>query len=203
MAKIEKNNSNENSTERRFLTLGPEIRVEGDDKGKRLVGYAAVFNVLSDFGYFREKIAPGAFTEAIAQDDVRSLFNHDSSLVLGRNKAKTLRMKEDDEGLLTVTDVPDTTVGRDLLISVDRGDITGMSFAFRMLKEEWDNEDEDETPIRTLTKVKLFDISVVTYPAYPDTSVGVRSLDNWLKNEGAVRSRARAMKMRLRLLDVT
>lgn len=163
--------------ERRCLTAG-EMRVEDGDTGKRLVGYAAVFNSLADIGYFKEQIKPGAFAESIGKDDIRALVDHESCLILGRNKASTLRLKEDDKGLLCDIDVPDTMMGRDILVSVGRGDVTGMSFAFRTIQQQWDYgpEDKKEPPIRTLEKVKLFDVSVVTYPAYPDTTVAVRSL---------------------------
>ncbi len=162
--------------ERRFiLPVGMEIRAEGDTK-KKLVGYAAVFDSLTDLYWYREKIAPGAFAEAVQNDDVRCLFNHDPNLILGRNKAGTLILKEDDQGLFFEDEVPDTQVGRDTLTSVARGDITGCSFAFRTEKDEWDYTDEDN-PIRTLVKVRLYDVGPVTYPAYPDTSVAARSAE--------------------------
>ncbi len=199
--------TNETVIERRFFA-SPSVRIEEGETGKRLVGYAAVFNKLSvELGWsrFRERIAPGAFIETIKSDDIRALVDHDSSRILGRNVARTLRLQEDEEGLLSDIDVPDTSVGRDALISVSRGDISGMSFAFQTLSESWDygDDDSDEPPIRTLNKVKLFDVSIVTYPAYPDTSVGVRSLERWLKEQEPTGAGALArMNMRLRLTDV-
>ena len=190
--------------ERRFIPAS-EFRVEGFDQ-KQLVGYAAMFNKLSsDLGYFREQIAPGAFTQAILNDDVRALVDHDSSRILGRNTAGTLRLKEDDKGLFTEIDVPDTTVGRDALVSVNRGDISGMSFAFRTIKDSWDygDEDKDETPIRTLLEVNLYDVSIVTYPAYPDTTVGVRSLNQWLEQNQPKHNAIKLMNMNIRLAEAT
>jgi len=153
-----------------------ELRIEDGDKGKRLVGYAAVFNSLTDIFWFREQIAAGCFTDTIKEDDIRGLFNHDPNLILGRNRAKTLSLKEDSKGLRFEIDVPDTQVGRDTLTSVQRGDVSGCSFAFKTLADAWDYSDE-EHPVRTLQKVRLFDVGPVTYPAYPDTSVAARSLE--------------------------
>lgn len=166
--------------ERRVFTLDA-LQVERRDKeAVRIVGHAAVFNREIEIGrWFREKVAPGAFKRAIAEDDVRALFNHDANLILGRNKAGTLTMKEDDTGLHTVTLPPDTTYARDLMVSMERGDITQMSFGFRVRKEEWD--DTGEMPMRTLVEVELFDVSPVTFPAYPTTDVGVRSLEAYRK----------------------
>ena len=152
-----------------------EIRTAEDDEGKHIEGYAAVFNKLSVpiFG-FREKIAPGAFKKTIKKEDIRALFNHDDNFVLGRNTAGTLELKEDKKGLFTRTTPPDTQWAKDLMISIDRGDITGMSFQFRVVTDEWSTQ--DSTPIRILKEAKLYDISPVTFPAYPDTSVSVRAL---------------------------
>ncbi|MEN6336793.1 MAG: HK97 family phage prohead protease [Phycisphaerales bacterium] len=162
--------------EQRHLTFPVEIRVEGEGKAKKLVGYAAVFKSVTDIGWFREQIEPGCFSDTIEDDDIRGLFNHDSNLILGRNKAKTLRLKEDSKGLWFEIDVPDTQVGRDTLTSVERGDVSGCSFAFTTLADAWDYSDED-SPLRTLKKARLYDVGPVTYPAYPDTSVAARSLE--------------------------
>lgn len=162
--------------ERRYFTLPVEIRADGDDAKKKLAGYAAIFNSITDIGWFREQIAPGCFAEAVQEDDIRCLFNHDPNYVLGRNKAGTLTVKEDEKGLFFEDAVPDTQVGRDTLTSVDRGDVTGCSFAFRAIKDEWDESDPDH-PLRTLKKVRLYDVAICTYPAYADTSVAARSWD--------------------------
>lgn len=151
-----------------------ELRLS-DDK-KKIRGYAAVFNQWSeDLGGFREKIRQGAFAKTIKEADVRALFNHDPNYVLGRNKAGTLSLSEDDKGLAIEVDPPDTQWARDLLVSIDRGDINQMSFGFSTIKDEWAGKDGDTT--RELVEVKLYDVSPVTYPAYPQTSVGVRSVE--------------------------
>ena len=158
-----------------------EVRVEAreDGKGQRIVGHAAVFDLLSeDLGGFREKISPGAFAEAISTDDVRALFNHDDNLLLGRNRANTLMLSEDEKGLRSVIDLPDTQVARDLAVLMQRGDVNQMSFAFAISKDGQDWERTGEGPwIRTINKIKrLWDVSVVTYPAYPQTDAAVRAL---------------------------
>ena len=138
-----------------------------------LTGHAAVFGMLSeDLSYFRERIDKGAFEDSIAKDDVRALFNHDPNFILGRTGPKTLRMREDDRGLYVEIDLPDTQLARDLAVSIGRGDVSQMSFAFETIMDAWDFTDRDN-PIRTLKKVRLYDVSPVTYPAYADTDVEV------------------------------
>lgn len=186
--------------ERRFIAP-LELRVDGD-KAKRLMGYAAVFNSLTDLYWYREQIAPACFADTIGADDIRGLFNHDPNMILGRNRAKTLILKEDERGLWFEIDVPDTQVGRDTVTSVQRGDVTGCSFEFRTMKDAWDYSDENH-PVRTLQKVQLFDVGPVTYPAYTDTSVAARSRDAWLKGQGPAPASVRArMEMKLRLAQI-
>lgn len=167
-----------NNAELRAFTLD-RIAVTRDADKPKIVGHAAVFNTETPIGsWFREKVAPGAFARAIKEDDVRALFNHDPNFVLGRNKAGTLRLAEDDVGLAVEIDPPDTQVARDLMTSMERGDISQMSFGFYVRKQEW-LEDDKGNVLRTLVEVELFDVSPVTYPAYPTTDVAVRSLTDW------------------------
>jgi HK97 family phage prohead protease len=174
--------------EKRAFAL--ELRVdrgEGDDEGLTLRGHAAVFDSLSeDLGGFREKVEPGAFKKAIKSDDVRALWNHDSNIVLGRNKSGTLSLSEDDTGLAIKIDAPDTQMVRDMVLSpIERGDVDQMSFAFRVKDERWEEpEEEGGLPTRTLLEVSLADVSPVTYPAYADTAVAVRSLEEWKNTHG-------------------
>lgn len=163
-----------------------ELRAVTDDKGLRHIsGYAAVFNSLSeDLGGFREKIAPGCFTRALKEDDVRALWNHNSDCVLGRTKSGTLRLSEDAHGLKIECDPPDAQWARDLMASIERGDVDQMSFGF-IVRQYPDGSRgatwavEEGQDVRTLTDVELFDVSPVTFPAYPDTEVGLRSLELW------------------------
>jgi len=149
-----------------------------------MVGHAAVFNSWADIGgYFRERVAPGAFTRAVKEDDVRALFNHDANFILGRNTACTLLLEEDDTGLAIQIFPPDTQIARDLAVSMERGDVTQMSFGFRVKKDEWDYN--TKIPERTLLEVELFDVSPVTYPAYPTTDVGLRAIETYRKQHPA------------------
>lgn len=165
-------------------TLQSEFRVEQREDGKKLIrGHAAVFNSETDLGWFRERIAPGAFSESIGKDDVRALFNHDENFILGRNKAGTLTMREDEQGLYVEIDPPDTQVARDLVTSIERGDISQMSFGFQTIKDSWETEENAAKDLRTLEKVKLWDVSPVTFPAYQGTDVAVRSHDCWSQSK--------------------
>ncbi len=168
-----------------------------------LRGYAAVFDTETDIaGYWREKLARGAFADAIskASADVHALFNHDANLVLGRMKAGTLRLAEDERGLTVEIDPPDTQDARDLIAKIQRGDIDQMSFAFTMRggTQAWD--DSQTPPLRTIEKVgELFDVSVVTRGAYPTTEIGVRSLEEYRDAQRRQQNfHAASMRIRLR-----
>lgn len=197
-----------NIERRAFVVEG--LTVETRDGGARTIrGHAAVFNQLSeDLGGFREQIAPGAFAEALEKDDVRALFNHDPNFILGRNVAKTLRLSEDARGLAIEIDPPDTQAARDLLVSMERGDVTQMSFGFSVRPggQDWAKDDEGRT-VRTLKKLRLYDVSPVVFPAYPQTDVAVRSLAEWQRQSEDEDARATASdvarrRMRLQLLEL-
>lgn len=166
--------------ERRFIPA-TEVRVSGEDNSPVIEGYAALFNSDSqDLGGFVERIAPGAFKEAIPTSDIRALFNHDANFVLGRVKSGTLEVEEDKRGLKIRNTPPDTQWARDLITSMKRGDVDQMSFAFRIGDDEW--EKRDGVIYRTIKTVsELLDVSPVTYPAYTDTTVAARSLEEWSK----------------------
>lgn len=176
----------------RRITPDAGLRAKkGDTPG--ISGHAAVFNQLSeDLGGWRERIMPGAFAENLAQNpDVRALFNHDPNQVLGRTKSKTLRLKEDDQGLHFENDMPDTQVARDLQTSIDRGDIDQCSFGFSVNKQKWTEEPDTRDAsgrakviVREVHSANLFDVSPVTYPAYTGTDVDNRSVLRELFPEG-------------------
>lgn len=161
--------------EKRGGLFGVETRAE-DDK-RTLTGYAAVFNQDADIGgWWIERISPGAFSPSL-NGDVRALVDHDPGRVIGRTKSGTLRLSEDSRGLKVEIDVPDTSDGNDLWALVERQDISGMSFGFRVTKQSWD--ETGEIPIRTIEEVELFEVSAVAFPAYEGTEIGKRSLDEW------------------------
>ena len=164
---------------------GMETRAaDPDDDGPlEIRGYGAVFNLPSDGLWFTEKIDPGAFLDSIEADDIRGLFNHDRNFILGRNKAGTMDLSEDDTGLLYVIRMPETQTGRDVHESIKRGDVTGSSFSFVTELDTWEYLDDGDTVIRTLKRVKLFDVGPVTFPAYPDTTTAVRSMNDWLDKQ--------------------
>lgn len=154
-----------------------ELRMGADGTMPTLVGYAAVFDSRTDLGWFEEEIAPGAFAKSLSDgDDVRALYNHDSAQVIGRRNADTLRLSEDATGLRIEIDLPDTTSARDLIANINAGNIDGMSFGFRSREETW-TERKGEPELRRLIDVELIEVSAVTFPAYPDTSIAKRGLD--------------------------
>lgn len=166
--------------DRRYVTAATELRLEKRDDKPVIVGHTAVFNVLScDLGGFREKLAPGCFANALAQDqDPRALLNHDRNRILGRRSAGTLTLQEDAHGLRMEIFPPDNSYARDLITSIERGDVTGCSFAFNCAQDgdAWDTR-EDGSMERTVTNVsKLWDVGPVTHPAYDQTTLGIRSL---------------------------
>jgi HK97 family phage prohead protease len=158
--------------ERRTYTVQDVEARQADDGTMRLSGYAAVFNDNSVPLPFVERIAPGAFRKTLSETpDVRLLINHEG-LPLARTKNGTLTLSEDERGLYMDAVIADTQEGRDLYTLVQRGDLDQMSFAFRVIRQKW-NEGRTE---RLLTELSLADgdVSVVTYPAYPTTSVEAR-----------------------------
>lgn len=167
--------------EQRIADAKIELCDAGAGQKPKLVGYAAKFNKLSHpLGYnrFREKIDPHAFDKTLANAaDVRYTLNHDPNKVMGRTAAGTLKLSTDEVGLRFELDPPDSQMGRDLMESVKRGDISNCSFKFRTLDDDW-NEDSEGNPVRTLKEVSLHDgdVAAVAYPAYPDTDVNMRSL---------------------------
>jgi HK97 family phage prohead protease len=161
--------------EKRGGTLGVEARADGEKR--TLVGHAAVFNSDADIGgYWVERIEPGAFTKSLS-NDVRALINHDTGRVIGRTKSGTLRLSEDDRGLAFEVDIPNTSDGNDLWELVSRGDISGVSFGFSVTNQSWD--ESVEPAVRTIKQVELYEISPCAFPAYDDTTIGKRSLDEW------------------------
>lgn len=153
------------------------------DDAKRVVGgYAALFNRETElYPGVMEKVSPGAFRESISKDDIRALWSHKTDLVLGRNRNKTLRLWEDDIGLGFELHLPDTQQGIDAYKLISRGDVTGVSFGFDIEEQEIKYGSNGTATVRTLKKLKLFEISPVAFPAYDETSVDARSIREMIK----------------------
>jgi HK97 family phage prohead protease len=150
-----------------------ELRADDATEGKRLKGYAARFNSRSEDMGFRETIDPEAFSKTLrSRNDVKALVNHDSSMVIGSTRAGTLTLGLDDRGLSDDIDLPDTSYANDLHVVVKRGDVSGQSFGFSVVRDEW-NKDYSE---RRLLEVRLHEVSVVTFPVYRASTVSARAL---------------------------
>lgn len=176
---------------------GIPAEIRADDDGIRVSGYAAVFNQEADIGgAFREVIAPGAFKDAIGRDDVVFLINHEG-LPLARTRSGTLRLEEDEHGLRmeTVLDPDDPDV-KSVVSKMKRGDLDKMSFAFWPTVQEWD--DSGDIPLRTIREVVLYDVSIVTTPAYDGTEIALRSLEQVRKERRQKNFAAAALRIRLR-----
>ena len=154
-----------------------ELRAAPQGDGMSFSGYAAVFNSDSEPLPFIERIAPGAFAKSLkSRNNIRMYMNHDSSMLLGTTRSKTVRLAEDTKGLFVDADLPDTSVGRDLSVLMQRGDVDSMSFGFTVPQggDRW----SDDASRRELRQIRLFEVSVVTgFPAYAATSASVRSFD--------------------------
>ena len=172
-----------------------ETREEGD--AKHITGYFAVFDGIYEIAPgMSESIAPGAFTRTLAENgDVRALVNHDTTLVLGRTKAGTLKLREDDHGLWgDILINPNDQDAVNLWERVKRGDVDQCSFGFDVIKEETETRN-DGSIHWTLQDVELYEVSPCTFPAYEATSIQARtaqrddlrarSLDAWKTSQKA------------------
>jgi uncharacterized protein len=164
--------------ETREFEIDLELREVGDEMS--LVGYAALFNSRSEnLGGFTETISPGAFSRSLkSRNDVKLLWNHDTSAVLGSSRSGTLKLYEDERGLRVEASLPNTTHGRDARELIKRGDVTGFSFGFSIPGrggDEWNAEGTE----RTLKSVRLHEVSLTPFPAYQGTNgtASVRGLD--------------------------
>ena len=184
--------------ERRVFSTKVEVRSAGDDGSIPMSGYAALFDTRAEiYPDFFEEIAPGAFRDAIGRDDVRLLINHDPNFVLARTASGTLRLSEDATGLANDADMAPTSYARDLAISMERGDITQMSFAFRSEAEDW-TELPTGAWLRRVNQVQLFDVSIVTYPAYQGTEAALRSAEMFREKVEELRQGQRVYSLDLR-----
>ena len=179
---------------------GEPAKLENKESVLSVRGYAATFDSETIIGgMYREVIERGAFAEAVKNDDVRFLVNHEG-LPLARTKSGTLKLSEDERGLFIEADLdlndPDV---QKIASKMERGDLDEMSFAFMPTVEEWD--DSGDMPLRRLKEANLFDVAIVTYPAYNDTSIGIRSLEKFKEQKHSSKALRAKMRMKLALAD--
>lgn len=157
-------------------------------------GYAAVFGEEADIGgFFREKLKRGCFANSLRRGDIRALYDHDHGRVLGRTSSGSLRLMEDAIGLRFELDVEETTPdGQTVLALVGRQDVNQCSFGFRVISEEWRDEGDGTLPLRIITEVELYEVSIVAWPAYDTTSVQL-SQRKTHNRDGAFRRRSEAV----------
>jgi HK97 family phage prohead protease len=173
--------------ERRLAELDSDsVEVRESKNGLRFRGHAAVFDQEVDFGFMREVVRSGAFAKTIKDGaDVRFLYNHNPDTVMARTSAGSLRLKEDREGLFTEADLDENDVDvQRLAPKLRSGLVTQMSFGFSVVRDHMnpaDEEKDEQSPLRELREVELFDVSPVTFPAYEGTDGGLRDAFNQLK----------------------
>jgi len=202
---------------KRFTKRPVELREDGD--GRKISGYGAVFYNADDEGtQFRlwedayERILPGAFDRAIAEDDVRSLFNHDVNIVLGRNTSGTLALSVDEVGLRYEITAPDTQLVRDQVVGpIERGDVSGSSFMFVPIRANWTDEDSEDgrsVEVREVREVELWEVGPVVFPAYDASTSSLRQTDiaearserdEW---RAAMRREREAVRVRARVVEI-
>jgi hypothetical protein len=181
----------------REIRAGIPAEIRADADGIKVEGYAAVFGERADIGgMFSEIIERGAFKDAIGRDDVVFLINHDG-LPLARTRSGTLKLTEDDHGLRIETTLdPDDPDVKSIAGKMKRGDLDKMSFAFFPEVQEWD--ETQDPPLRTIKRASLFDVSIVTTPAYQGTEIALRSLEASRKPRLIDQNKRRRMEMKLR-----
>ena len=168
---------NERAQRRQVRSIEAGFRTREAEGGPIIEGYFAVFN--SDYEIWPgaiEQVAPGAFTSALG-GDIRALADHDTRIVLGRTTAGTLELREDDRGLYgTIRINPEDQEAMNLYHRVQRGDVTQCSFGFDIVAEDYEHR-PDGSDLWIIREVVLYEISVVTFPAYAETSVQARKDD--------------------------
>ncbi len=184
---------------RSLVLTHANLRVSRTGKNPRIVGYAARFNSLSEnLGGFKEKIDAKAFDKALSRCDVRGLVNHDANLLMGRTTSGTMKLETDGDGLQYEIEPPDSDLAKHYIAAIDRGDMSGSSFSFTVDDDgdEWDDDNEEGIPIRTVRSVRdLFDVGPVTFPAYLDTTVASRSLSRRVDPQKIYRQRLALLRI--------
>lgn len=176
--------------EERIFTVDLEIRAATEDQPLRILGHPIIYDRWSeDLGGFRERVRPGSMTKTLAESDIRALFNHDPNIVMGRTKSQTLSLVDEPDRIRMELFPPDTTTIRDLVVApMERRDITQMSFSFKTIRDEWRDPTQairkDGLWERDLLEARLYDVSVVTFPAYTHTDAAVRDTIGFLDGTG-------------------
>lgn len=200
--------------ETRALPVALEIRSD-EESGKRTITGSIKYD--TDSGEMRdwygdifvEQISSGAFADSIKNRGVVGLWSHDTSQVLGNTKSGTVRLNDGVTELKFEMDIPDTTVGNDAWILIQRGDVDGVSFGMKVTKDKWSSEERDDgTKVykRSILNAELFEISPVAFPAYPSNDVTAevtaRSLDDFKAEEAreAIRKEIELLEMELDLI---
>jgi HK97 family phage prohead protease len=187
------------------------VEIRADSEGKKFVGRAVVYNEPSNliYGHFREEILPGAFDESLRSGrDVYCSIDHDMNRLLGRQSAGTLLLKPDERGIDVEVPIPDYSYAKDLALAIQRRDLTGMSFIFDVLDDDWSMKDGKRH--RTVKKADLYEVAFVFFPAYPETEAGMRNIPRAYPVAGEQRAMSRMferfdkpelerMKQRMRL----
>lgn len=194
---------------------GVQVRADGAEGATRFSGYASVFNSRTAIGNplrwgFYEEIAPGAFSKTLTEGDARMLIDHDSYYVVSRSSAGTLSLSEDERGLAVDSALdPELSYVRDLQANLRNGNVSGMSFGFYVIKDEWNIEtmevagaDPVEVDVRVIREVRLIEVSAVTFPAYPDTEAEVKAVARALDHRGDLAALEARAAYRPELLDL-
>lgn len=194
---------------------GIQVRANNAEGTARFSGYASVFNSRTAIGNplrwgFYEEIAPSAFSKTLTEGDARMLIDHDSYYVVSRSSAGTLTLSEDERGL-AVDSALDTELSyvRDLQANLRNGNVSGMSFGFYVIKDEWNQEqveiegaDPVQVDVRIIREVRLIEVSAVTFPAYPDTEAELKAVARALDHRGDLAAVEARAHYRPELLDL-
>lgn len=191
----------------RALPVTLAVREEGEGSSKRMISGAIKYDTESDemqdwWGdTFVEVISPGAFDDSLKTRGVVGLWSHDTSQVLGNTKSNTLRLKNSEKELRFELDIPDTSVGNNTWELIKRGDVDGVSFGMRVIKDKWSSENREGRKIykRTILNAELYEISPVAFPAYPANEVSVRSLDEYREDQKRAANEFKKRKLEMEL----
>lgn len=200
---------------RRLSLADAGVQVRDDTGAVRFAGYASMFNSRTAIGNplrwgFYEEIAPGAFTKTLTEGDARMLIDHDSYYVVSRSSAGTLSLAEDERGLAVDSALdPELSYVRDLTANLRNGNVSGMSFGFYVIKDEWNSEDVEiegadpvQVDVRVIREVRLIEVSAVTFPAYPDTEAEVKAVARALDHRGDLAALEARAAFRPELMDL-